>query len=600
MGTTKTDWDLSILLDNNSESEIESSTEEMILAVKKFRERWIENQNYTKDPLELEKALTEYEILIDSYFPFRPHYYSFLKLNLNQSDENAKKLDAKLTEKTNEAQNLIQFFEINLSKIPNEFQKIHLSANNLKGFRHFLFKLFESGKHTLTDAEERIMNLKSSVSHERWENLTSELLAKEKRQVLQEDGTTKYCNYNEISNFFLSTKKEVRDSAFEAFKSILNAMRDVSTAEFNAILENKKINDLIRNYADPEEARYISDDIDRNIVNTLVNIVSKNYNLVARYYTLKAKLLKQEKLDYQDRNAEIGDINFNLSFEESFDLVKNVFSSVDNEYGELLQKFLDNGIIDVFPKEGKASGAFCIRGSKKIPPFILLNFDKRIDSIQTLAHEAGHAINHHLLNNINSGLNRSSSTAIAEVASTFFETLVLDHIAENLNDEKEKLILLMTRINDQINTVFRQISFFETERDFHNNFRQKFNLSAEELDEIYITNSKKYTVNSIANINDINSFWVAIPHFRYFFYVYSYSSGIIISNALRKMMKEDSNYKEKLRVFLSSGSSKSPSEIFLELGINLNNSAFWENGIQEIVTLISQAEILAEKLNYEI
>jgi oligoendopeptidase F len=593
-------WDFSKDYSGYEDKKIDSELENLKIVIEKFREKYFNNQSYLSDANELYLAITEYDELIEKYFPLKCSYFAHLSYSKNQQDEGAKKLESKISQLSKDSTVKIQFFTINISKIPKAKQEEFLNSEILSKYKYFLEKIFEEGKHTLNEESEKILTLKSNVSHSRWEDLTSELLSKKIKRVLNDEGKMVELNYSEISTLFLSNKKAVRDSAFSAMSEIYNEISDVGTAEFNAILENKKIDDELRKYQDPQDESLLGDEMEREVVDNLVKIVSENYSIVGRFYNLKAKLLGVDKIEYQDRNTPIGKFDLKLSYTDAVNKISEIFTNFDNEIGETFDSFLSSGMIDVYPTTGKRHGAFCSRGSKEIPPYILLNYEENFENIQTIAHESGHAINHKFINDNNFGIYRGNSLALAEVASTFFENLVTEHFMNSNLGEKEEFSLLMNQINDQINTIFRQISFYETEIQFHREFREKYNLSTSELGEIFKQNLIKYSNNSLILNGDIGNFWIGVPHFRYFFYVYSYASGLLISNALLYSVKNDKVFVKKVKQFLKSGGDKSPTEIFKELGIDLKDKNFWISGIKNIEAMLERAEVLAKKLDYKI
>lgn len=598
-GKLLTTWDLSELYSGTDDPGIDLELSAMQKRIKEFREKWY-GTDFLSNVNKIFESLIEYDKMIDEFFPMKCEYFSYLGTSLDSSDENFKKLDGKINDITQKAVNDFQFYSIGISKLDSEMQKKILDDERFFKFKHFLEREFQSGKYTLSDAEEKILNMKDSVSHDRWEKLTNEMLAKKEKLILTDQGKEELTPYTAIYANFSSQKQEVRDSGAKALSEIYEESRDTATAEFNALLENKKIDDELRTYELPEQSRMISDDMDTEVVNALIQAVSSKFSIVGRFYKLKAKLLGKEKLKYQDRNVEIGEIEMNLNYEDAAKLVSETFREIDPEFGDIFDGFLTSGMIDVYPKKGKRGGASCAHGSHNIKPYILLNHKDKLDDTLTLAHEAGHGINHYLLNKYNTGVNHGSSTAIAEVASTFFEDSVIEKLSLKFTSPSQILSLKMKQLNDCVNIIFRQISFYQTEQMFHKSFREKFNLSADELAEIFITNVREFAGNEIEIEEGIKNWWIGVPHFRFFFYVYSYSSGLLISKALQNILKSDKKFVDKIKVFLKSGSSKSPYQIFMEMGIDIKNPDFWVKGVDEIEKLLIEAEDLAKELNYKI
>lgn len=599
MSKITTDWNLVELATGVNDPKIQIELNEMQNAVKNFRNKWV-NSNYLENLDSIYEVFVEYNNLIENYFPLRCDYYVSLAKALNSSDEDLKKMDAKINDTVQKTVNDMQFFEIGISKIPETLQSELLADERFNNFKHYFEKHFLQGKYVLTDPEEKILNLKSNGSYTRWTEMVKELLSNKEKPVLNDDGEIEMQNYSKISGTVFSKKQEVRDSGCAALSEIFSESLEIATAEFNAILEDKKVEDEIRGYKNPESSTLLGDDVDEEIVSALVNAVSSKFEIVERFYKLKAKLLGKDILKYQDRNVEIGEIEMKINYEDSAKLISETFHEVDTEFGEIFDSFLDSGMIDVYPRKGKRGGAFCMRGAKNIKPYILLNHKDVFDDAMTLAHEAGHGINHEMINKNNEGVNRGSTVAIAEVASTFFEDCVIEKLSSKFVTKPQQLALKMKQLNDIVNTVFRQISFYRTEQNFHNSFREKFNLSPVELGEIFIENVREFAGNSVQLDDGIKNWWIGVPHFRYFFYVYSYSSGLLISKAIQNFLKQDKSFVDKIKIFLKSGSDKSPYTIFKEMGIDIKDPEFWKKGIEEIEKLLVEAENIAKEIDYKI
>ena len=268
---------------------------------------------------------------------------------------------------------------------------------------------------------------------------------------------------------------------------------------------------------------------------------------------------------------------------------------MDKEFADILAKFIENGQIDVFPKAGKRGGAFCTDSLINQPTFILLNHTEELQDVLVIAHELGHGINAELMKKKQSALTYGMVLSTAEVASTFMEDFVLQELLKEADDES-KLALMMNQLNDNISTILRQVACYKFEKELHKEFREKGYLSKEEIGKIFQRNMFAYMGDSIEKSNGSENWWVHWWHIRNFFYVYSYASGLLISKAMQNQVKKDKKFIEKVKNFLAAGTSDSPKNIFLSLGINIADLKFWNKGLDEVETLLNETEKLAKKL----
>lgn len=586
----KTTWDLNLLYSNINDSKIESDINEIKLNSYSFINKWKNREDYLTDINILKEALDDYENWAHFYNScFTPNYYFWLKLATDQNNGELKAKYNKINEISIQISNDINFFELNLAKITKKNQEDFLNNNILSNYKNFLSRIFKSSKYLLSEKEEKILNLKNKTSFENWANLIDQLLSKEEREI----NGIKY-NFSELLNKIIDSNKDIRTQAFNAVNDILSKNSFIAEIEFNSVLEDYRITKQIRGYERFDTERHNSDDIDSSIIDSLISSVSKKNEIARSFYELKAKLFGVDKLEYNERCLEYGNINKKYNFEDSIKLVGDTFKSIDDEFYNIFNYFLD-GHIDVYSKNGKMDGAFCTSGLKKDPIYILLNHNNKLNDVLTIAHECGHGINDYLMTKNQNALNFGCSLTTAEVASTFFEDFVLENILKNANDEL-KLSIMMMKLNSDISTIFRQVAFYKFETEIHSLAEKNGYLSKEEIGNIFQKNMKEYMGNFVNYSEGTENWWIYVGHFRMPFYVYSYASGLLISKAMQNNLKKDKNFIIKIKEFLSTGLSKTPKDTFLNMGINITDNNFWNNGLEEVENLLDEAWKLAKKL----
>ncbi len=593
----RTAWNLKPLFKSDNDPKMAEERKTVERESYKFINEWHDRTDYLENPEILKQALDEYENWQRYYGTAgKEGFYFLLRLEQDQSNVKLKAKASDIQDFSNKILNDIQFFTLKIAKIPLEKQKEYLELNELKKYKHFLEKIFSEAKYLLSESEEKILNLKSETSYQNWVKITAEFLSREEKEVFSDEEKKEIKNFSEILSLTNSKKKKTRDSAATAFNDILAKNSDVAEAEINSILKDKKTNDELRGVLNPYILRYISDDIKAKTVDLLVKTVKNNFNVSRRYYKLKAKLFNVRKLKYHERNVEYGKIKKKYNYNETVDFIYNVFIKLDKKFADIFTDYVKKGQIDVFPRKGKPSGAFCSGYLISQPTYILLNHTNKLQDVLTLAHEAGHGINNELIKEKqNSALNFNTPAFSAEVASTFMEDFVFEEILQEA-DDNARLAIMMMKLNEDISTIFRQVAFNLFEKELHSNFRAKGYLSKKEIGKLFQKHMKAYMGNSIKQSPGSENWWIYVIHFRYFFYNYQYASGALIAKSFQSSIKSDPEFIEKVKRFLSAGTSDSPKNILKEIGFNIENEKFWEKGVDEINNLLNETEKLAKKL----
>ncbi len=596
MANWRTSWDLKPLFKGDDDAQIGKEREEVKQQSYQFINKWKDRDDYLTDPGILKQALDEYEQWARNYAQSgKEGYYFSLRSSQDQTNAKIKAKVNQVTDFSTKIQNDIQFFELRLAKVSQDQQQVFLQDERLKDYCHWLERLYAEAKYLLSEPEEKILNLKSVTAFANWVKMNEEFLSKEERMALTEEGKRAKKSFSEILKLMNSQQKPVRDAAAKAFNQILEKRVEVSETEINSVLYDKKINDELRNMPRPDLGRHLADDIDTEIVDTLVTKVTDRFDIARRYYQLKARLFGIKQLQYHERNVPYGKLDRRYEFGEAAELVNQVFSLLDPQFGELFKKYLENGQIDVYPQKSKTGGAYCAHNLVIHPTYILLNFVGQVSDVLTLAHEAGHGMNNELMKANQHALNFGTPKSTAEVASTFMEDFVLQELAKQADDEL-KLALMMMKLNDDVSTIFRQVAFYRFEQELHQAFRQKGYLSKEEIGQMFQQHMAAYMGEAVEQSPGSENWWTYVSHFRMFFYVYSYASGLLISKALQNSVKKDSKFISQVKEFLGAGTSDAPKNVFRRLGIDISNPEFWQQGLAEVEGLLAETEQLAGKL----
>ena len=587
--TFKTEWDFSKLYKSDTDPKLEK---DIVLIEEKFNSfaKKYSNKKFLNSPKTILGALKDWEKLeIEAGFATPVWYLG----KLNDTDSENLKRKAKsdlLMARVRKAGNNIIFFTLSLSKVDLKLQRQILADKNFAPYKYYLKKLFDSGKHLLSESEEKIINLKNQVTYDMWVDAQSNLLSK---QIINFQGKDLPIAQAMMMRHQLGYKE--RHELHGKVVPVLKSISHMAEAELVAVYTDKKIDDELRGYKIAYEATVEGYENDLDTVENLIKVINANMKTSHRFFNARAKLLGLNKLGTPDLYAPITkDTPKKLDLQEILDKTVESFTKIKPEYGNYVKDYAKNGQIDFLPRKGKIGGAYCSSGFS-VPTYVMMNVTGSVDDICTLSHEMGHAI-HAEFSKGQPVLYQGHTISVAEVASTFFEQLVIDDLIDNAENDEQKLRLLDEKMKGDIGTIFRQISFFNCELALHTNVRKDGGASEEEMAEMYVREIKNFTGPILSPSEDDGYAFIAVPHFRYFFYVYTYALGQIISRALCAKYKEDNSFIEKVEGFLRAGQSMSPRDIFLKTGIDIADPKFIQAGLDAVLGDVKKYEAIVNKI----
>ncbi len=590
----RTKWDFSSLFSDDNDPRIAAERDIIAYDTQQFINKWKDRTDYLEDPAVLQEALEDYEQWTTIHaWDGDAGYYFHLRTALDESNPDLKAKQAKLTDFAEGVINDIRFFFHGVAKnIPPERQQSFLEYPGLAKYRHYLEIQWAQAPYLLNEEVEKVLMLKSGPSFSKWVQLTSDLLSRQEASLVGANGEISSKTFEEILGLMDEPSKEIRDQAATAFNAILERFVDVGEAEMNAILKDKEVEDELRGFPRPDMERHLNDDMDTEVVDAMLASVENRFDLARRFYQLKAALLDLPYLQYHERNIGVGEIQKQYPFEEAVKIVHAALTKLDPQFGEIFDAFVTNGQIDAYPKKGKSGGGFCTCQRLSTPTYILLNHTGKFSDVEVLGHETGHGINNELMR-VQSELNFSTPTCTAEVASTFMEDFVQEEALTGASDE-ERFIGLMQKLDRDVATIFRQVAFYRFEQQLHALHKEKGYVSKAEMGELFRTNIAAYMGEASADGSD--NWWLYVSHFRSFFYVYTYASGLLISKSLQAAVRENPEFINGVKEFLSAGISDSPKNIFAKLNIDITDQNFWSKGLDEIERLLNEVIELGRNL----
>ena len=590
-----TEWDLTPLLAGDDDPAIKRYRAQITKATDAFAAKWRPRSDYLTEVAALKEALDDLEAWERQPGLGNEGFYFHLRLVRDSANPSLQAKNSQSTEFLQGIINKLQFFWLNIGTIDPKLHGRFLNAPELAEYRHYLETKFAEAAHQLSEAEEKIMTLKQTVASGKWREMTERFLSQGERTVKNEDGKTITATLETLLSLMSSRTKAVRDGAVIQVNDLLTDYLDMAESEMNALLANKKIDDELRGYPRPDTARHQADDIDTEVVDTLVAAVADRFDISQRFYRLKTKLLGQPKLAYHERNVPYGQAEKAYPYAEAAALVERVYHDVSPEFATIFTRLTESGQVDVFPRKGKRGGAFCtIQGLNHLT-YVMLNHTDKLQDVTTIAHEFGHALNHELAKRQNA-LNYGISLATAEVASTFMEGFVLERLLKDADDEL-RLALMVDQLNGAVSSIMRQVAMYRFEQELHTAFRATGFTPKEEIGRIYRKHMEAYMGPAVTQDPGSENWWLYVGHFRVMFYVYSYASGELISQALQARVRREPAFVEQIKdTFLSAGSSRSAKTIFADMGIDITDKGFWDSGLREIDQLLTDTEKLAKRL----
>ena len=521
--------------------------------------------------------------------------FAYLNMVTQMKNTEAVAFYQSIEEKMTDYVKPIVFFSLEFNQLPQSKINEWLKDKRIKQYKFWIKRLRKFKDYELSEPEEQIYIEKSITSGEAWVRLYEETSS---RLVYTVDG--KQYNDAELSKLLLDKDEKLRRKAGKEMNRVLYENSHLFTFIYNMVMKDKAIEDEKRGFKSPVAARNMSEDISDKSVEVLTKTVKQHYKDIAhRFYKLKAKWLGMKKINYWDRNAPLpfsADINY--TWEEAVEIVLKAYKEFSPKLYNIAKDFFDNNWIDVPPRDGKRSGAFCSSPITTSHPYLMLNFAGKQNDVLTLAHELGHGC-HHQLRIKNGELNEHTRMTSEEVASVFGEMIVFQSMLNNTKDDKAKLCLIASKVGDMINTAIRQIAFHCFETRAHNE-RKNGEVSEERLSQIWVEEMRESLGDYVEIDEDSTHIWSMVGHFFFLpFYVYAYSYADCFVNSLYRVKESGKvdNFADKYLDMLSKTALEDYAKILKPFGLNPNNADFWEYGLELISSYIDQLEKLDKKIS---
>ncbi len=450
------------------------------------------------------------------------------------------------------------------------------SGSELKIYRQLIDDLLRSKKHTLSNQEEKILAMASEITQTPYNTFSIFTNADLKLPFLEdEQGDMTELSHGRYYSAMYSKDRVYRERVFKAYLGSYKNYINTFAVLFNGNLKTNIFNARARNFNSALEAAFHKNNIPVSVYHNLVESANKNLKPVHRWAALKKKILGLNKIYPFDVYVTVfnSDDEKKYSYEEGVEIVLNSLKIMGDDYLSSLNEAFNNRWIDVFETKAKRSGAYSSGTTFGVHPYVLLNWTDLLNDVFTLAHEMGHNMHSFYTGQSQPYPYANYSIFLAEVASTFNESLLLDHLLEIAGTREEKLFLLERYLNNLTATFYRQVMFAEFELTVYERTEKGESLTSDVLNELYKSNYQKYWGPDMHVSDEEQYTWARIPHFYYNFYVYQYATGFAASEVLAKKVKtEGEQAVDNYLGFLKAGSSDYPINILTKAGVNMNSS----------------------------
>ena len=481
------------------------------------------------------------------------------------------------------------FFTLELNRLEDEQLAAAFAHNaDLARYEPVFRRIRAMKPHQLSDELEKFLH-DLGVVGDAWERLFDETIAGLTFQVDGED-----YNIEGTLNFLTDKARAKREAAARELARVFSENLKIFSRVHNTAAKEKEVIDRWRQMPTAQTGRHLSNDVEPEVVEALRNAVVAAYpRLSHRYYELKRKWLGLDRMQVWDRNAPLPmEDDSIVGWDEARKTVMDAYTAFDPRLGALAEPFFDKGWIDAGVKPGKAPGAFAHPTVTNVHPYVMLNYLGKPRDVMTLAHELGHGV-HQVLAAEQGEMLSSTPLTLAETASVFGEMLTFRAMLDEAETQEQRKVLLAGKVEDMINTVVRQIAFYDFECKLHA-ARRESELTPDDINALWMSVQAESLGPAFDYMDGYETFWAYIPHFVHSpFYVYAYAFGDGLVNALYAVYASGADgFQDKYIDMLKAGGSKHHKELLAPFGLDASDPAFWDKGLTMISDMIDELEAM--------
>ncbi len=580
-------WSLGALFPGHEAPEFTGAMKELEEAIEAF-EKLRPELDVEIDEKDFLKIVTELEGITKQ--SNRLYGFAGLWFTEDTQDQDAQALQARIEQFLVGLQNKTLFFSLWWKELDQATADRLMAASG--DLKYWLEEMRHYTPHTLTEPEEKILNIKNVTGFSALITLYDSITNRYTFKV-DVDGEEKELTRGELMVYARHHDPKMRAAIYQELYKVYGDDAPILGQIYQTVVRDWSNENIdLRSYSSPIAVRNLRNDVPDKAVDALLDVCQKNAPVFQRFFDLKARWIKTDQLRRYDIYAPVvAQADKTYSFQEGVDMVLDSFQTFDPRVADLAEKIIADGHVDSEVRKGKRGGAFCWSVDKDLSPWVLLNYQGTADSVATMAHELGHGI-HALLAADHSVFTYHSSLPLAENASTFGEMLLIDKLLSQEEDPALRRDILFKQVDDAYATIMRQSFFALFEREAHKMIND--GAIIDDLSDMYMDNLNKQFGKAVSISDEFRWEWVSIPHFYQTpFYVYAYAFGqLLVLSLYQRYQKEGDSFKPGYIKILEAGGSKAPAAILAESGIDINSQDFWQGGFDVIDGMVKELEDL--------
>ncbi len=444
--------------------------------------------------------------------------------------------------------------------------------------------------HTLPKEEEKLLsNLSSAFGNDEttYGYLTDSDL--DFGTIHDENGVEVPLTDTNFSIYIKSPKREVRKEAFERLYEVYKQFQNTITATFNGAIKQNVAMAHIKHYKTSFEAALFGDELDSKVYDTLVSSVRNHLDVLHDYYRLRKEVLNLKELHLYDVYTNlVPDTDTKYPFETASRLVLDALKPLGDAYINDLKQAFTESWIDIYPNKNKRGGAYS-SGSYDTMPYVLLNYQDKLDDVSTLAHELGHSMHSFYTRKNQPYQYGDYPIFVAEVASTVNELLLAKHMLKVSTNKNERLAILNQLLELFKGTIYRQVMFAEFEKYAYDLVEQDEVITPDKLCKKYYELNQDYFGSDVVVDKEIAYEWEKVPHFYYHFYVYKYATGISAAcHIVEGILSGDEAKRDAYLKMLANGCRENPLNTLKIAGVDMTDKEVYESAIRMFADTIEE------------